>query len=40
MAAGHKGESPEETIQLDPIFDGLAQLVSVLLFMDTTDFTN
>ncbi|MAS95194.1 MAG: peptidase [Verrucomicrobiales bacterium] len=40
ITKGQHRHSPEETIQLDPIFDGLAQLVSVLLFMDTTDFTN
>lgn len=39
ITRGQHRHSPEETIQLDPIFDGLAQLVSVLLFMDTSDFT-
>lgn len=40
ITRGQHRHSPEETILLDPIFDGLAQLVSVLLFMDTSDFNN
>ena len=34
LTKGENRHSPEESILLDPIFDGLAQLVSMLEFMD------
>ncbi len=39
VTRGENRHSPQESIYLDPIFDGLAQLVSVLQFMDTGDFS-
>jgi len=39
VTRGENRHSPQESIFLDPIFDGLAQLVSVLQFMDTGDFS-
>lgn len=39
LTKGENRHSPEESILLDPIFDGLAQLVSVLQFMDTGEFS-
>ncbi len=39
VTRGENRHSPQESILLDPIFDGLAQLVSVLQFMDAGDFT-
>lgn len=39
ITQGGLRHSAQETIQLDPIFDGLAQLVAVLQFMDTGNFT-
>ncbi|NLT69773.1 MAG: peptidase dimerization domain-containing protein [Verrucomicrobiaceae bacterium] len=38
LTKGKNRHSPEESISLDPIFDGLAQLVSLLQFMDEGDF--
>ena len=39
LTKGENRHSPEESILLDPIFDGLAQLVSMLEFMDRGDFS-
>lgn len=39
LTKGENRHSPEESILLDPIFDGLAQLVAMLQFMDGGDFT-
>ena len=39
LTKGENRHSPEESILLDPIFDGLAQLVSMLQFMDGGDFS-
>lgn len=39
VTRGENRHSPQESIYLDPIFDGLAQLVSVLQFMDAGDFS-
>lgn len=39
LTKGENRHSPEESIMLDPIFDGLAQLVSMLQFMDGGDFS-
>lgn len=39
LTKGENRHSPEESILLDPIFDGLAQLVSMLQFMDRGDFS-
>lgn len=39
LTKGKNRHSPEESILLDPIFDGLAQLVSLLQFMDGGDFS-
>ena len=39
LTKGENRHSPEESILLDPIFDGLAQLVSVLQFMDEGEFS-
>lgn len=39
LTKGENRHSPEESILLDPIFDGLAQLVSTLEFMDRGDFS-
>lgn len=39
VTRGENRHSPQESILLDPIFDGLAQLVSVLQFMDAGDFS-
>ncbi len=34
ITKGDKRHTPEETIQLEPIFDGLAQIVAILQFLD------
>ncbi|MBP6783564.1 MAG: hypothetical protein KA152_07210 [Verrucomicrobiales bacterium] len=39
LTKGENRHSPEESILLDPIFDGLAQLVSMLQFMDAGEFS-
>lgn len=39
LTKGENRHSPEESILLNPIFDGLAQLVSMLEFMDRGDFS-
>ncbi len=39
LTKGENRHSPEESILLDPIFDGLAQLVAMLQFMDAGDFS-
>lgn len=39
LTEGKNRHSPEESILLDPIFNGLAQLVSLLQFMDEGDFS-
>ncbi len=37
ITKGENRHSPEETIRLEPIFDGLAQIVAMLQFLDTLD---
>ncbi len=39
ITKGEGRHSPDETIHLEPIFDGLAQIVSVLQFMDSGNFS-
>lgn len=38
LTKGENRHSPAETIWLDPIFDGLAQIVAMLQFMDSGEF--
>ena len=38
ITKGENRHTPDEMINLEPIFDGLAQIVSVLQFMDSAGF--
>ena len=36
LTRGENRHTPEETVQIEPLFTGLAQLVGVLQFLDST----